>query len=163
MVSKPREEDAAGEQGYLEGLDVDVDAILVPCVRSDSPGNDGREYSVEVEQGKHRSVARQYKNSWERGVRRRRLQHTARNQDPEERPGGVEMSESGVFVGWNGPRKSCAYGWNTTPSPEKKPPLDMSMEFQVLVLNWITAAKCYWSDLRRPPFPRSKIEKRAKG
>jgi hypothetical protein len=48
VVSKAREEDAAGEQGYLEGLDIDVNSVEVPGVCSDSPGNNGRKYAVEV-------------------------------------------------------------------------------------------------------------------
>jgi hypothetical protein len=53
VISKAREEYAAGKEGDLEGLDVDVDSVLVPSVRSYSPGNDGGEDAVEVEQGEH--------------------------------------------------------------------------------------------------------------
>jgi hypothetical protein len=48
VVSEAREKDAAGEQGDLEGLDVDVDSVLMPCVCPYDPGNDGRKDSVEV-------------------------------------------------------------------------------------------------------------------
>ena len=37
MVAEAGEEDAAAEQGDLEGLEVEVDAVLAPCVGPDSP------------------------------------------------------------------------------------------------------------------------------
>lgn len=48
MVSEAGEEDAATEQGDLQGLDVEVYAIGVPGVGSEGQGNERGECPVEV-------------------------------------------------------------------------------------------------------------------
>ena len=56
VISKPGEEDTTTEQGYLKGLDVDINSVLVPRPRSDRPREGCREESVEVEKEEYRSV-----------------------------------------------------------------------------------------------------------
>lgn len=50
MIAYALEEDAAPEQADLEGRDVDVGAVLVPCPRSYGVRYDSGEEAVEVEQ-----------------------------------------------------------------------------------------------------------------
>jgi hypothetical protein len=75
VVSEARKEYAAGKQGDLEGLDVNVDSVLVPGVCSYSPGNDGGEDAVEVEQGEHGSFLGQLVNNMEEQRLKRLTEH----------------------------------------------------------------------------------------
>lgn len=50
MVSDTFEEDPPSEQRDLESMDIDIGAIIVPCIRSYTIGDEGREKAIEVEQ-----------------------------------------------------------------------------------------------------------------
>lgn len=56
MVSQTSEEYATRKQGDLDGLDVDVDAVLVPRPCSQCPRHDRRKDPIEVEEGEDRAA-----------------------------------------------------------------------------------------------------------
>ena len=49
VVSETFEEYSAAQEGDLQCLDVYIDAVFVPCPRTNSVGNKGCKDSVEVE------------------------------------------------------------------------------------------------------------------
>ena len=52
MITYTLEEDPTSQQTDLQGGDVDVGAILVPCPRTDGIADDSGEQAVEVEEEK---------------------------------------------------------------------------------------------------------------
>jgi hypothetical protein len=57
MVADSLEEDATTKQGYLEGLDINIDTEFVPGVGTKAVGNEGCEQPVEVEEEEERQDA----------------------------------------------------------------------------------------------------------
>ena len=55
MISDRLEEYPATEQRYLEGCNVDVYSVFVPCPRADTVGYDGRKGTIEVENEEKRA------------------------------------------------------------------------------------------------------------
>lgn len=50
MIAKSLEEDATSKQRYLKSLNIDIDPIFVPSVRSQAIGDKSCEEPVEVEE-----------------------------------------------------------------------------------------------------------------
>ena len=56
MVFEAFEENSSSQQGYLQGLNVDIYPVFVPCPSSKTVGNDGCEDAIEVEQEEEGSI-----------------------------------------------------------------------------------------------------------